>query len=159
MKSWAKTCWTSQIATQWTIWNDETIRSYKLYSASVPNTKYCQEVLLYFTLSNPGTWKITQSADPICLFPSAENSTVLPQSTIFLERFWYFVEILPKKWWPSPSSVQSQETAPWIVILLHSGHNPPFPPWSDMFLEETHPQGRVVTVVALWLGMKWPLRS
>lgn len=74
-KSWARICWTSQIASQWTVGNDETISSYKLYSASVPSTKQCQEVLIYFTSSNPGTWKITQTADPLCLFQSTENSS------------------------------------------------------------------------------------
>lgn len=44
-----------------------------LHQCPTPNT--CQKALLYFTLSNPGTWKITQTAEPLCLFPSAENST------------------------------------------------------------------------------------
>lgn len=140
VKSWANICWTSQIALRWTIWNHKTISSENVFSTSVPNTKYCQEVLPYFTLSSPNTWEaFSDSMDPLCLFSSAEIPTLLPQFIAFthydimiLQRNFnqkvvvqsMVLYSLKKQSWESPFCF-IQET-----ILL---------PSSDMtFVEETH---------------------
>lgn len=100
VNSWAKFCWTSQIASQWTVWDHKTISSEKLYSTSVPNTKYCQQILTLFHFKEPRRW----GKHPHTVWtPSAYfqhlKSQLCSHSLLhsLIEPLWHFEEILTKK--------------------------------------------------------------
>lgn len=98
-----KICWTSQIASQWTIQNHKTISSERctLHQCPTPNTakkSYCISLLSNLDICEASS----DSMDPLCLFPSTENPTTLPQFVAFTHWEIMILQILTKKWWSTP---------------------------------------------------------
>lgn len=140
VNSWAKSCSTSQIASQWAVWDHKTISSEKLYSTSEPNTKYCQRVSIVtvFHLKELGHLGTFHRQCALFFLPtsSADKPTVLPQFVEF--SYWqimiFWRNFNQKSNDPAHSSLLSQETGKsksvtmlqlYLFLAVQEGRSPP----------------------------------
>lgn len=139
VNSWAKSCSTGQIASQWAVWDHKTISSENLYSTSEPNTKYCQRVgiVTVFHFKEPRHLGTFHRQRALFFLPtsSADKPTVFPRFVEF--SYWqimiFWSNFNQKSNDPARISLLSQETEPqsvttlqlYLFLPIQEGRSPP----------------------------------